>query len=795
MTPFRSTADSSDYRRSSTVRERRTSGDYRSSSRTSATRYSPDDGFVRRERAQSLRTGSAESALGMWNPGGRSLLGEGLRAAGISRRKDDEPRGGMSNANAGGRSDDVFREQGRRSDWSPQEILDDGRRRVFVERERDTGAPQRASTSMSRYQYLDREDPDRPRGGRSPALRGHRSSYSLAEKDHEQTLPRLERDSLTVDRAPSAMGRSSNGSHAPTASSTAPLLAVAHLQERLSTASPFGTRRYSPLPPQAVTPQSEHARLMLESLAMFETSLSKIPRSASSTTNAGTGSSQADLSQNAQGMVHAADRLYGMLKQGGALAMEAQVEAEVESASRDPHVKDVIDMWGKVAADYREGSRTADDLIRGITGLLLGMGRVVRELMADRGSTDFGSPSVHGRHVSLGADEMRRASPDVGRHFSEGEGRGESSSGRQSVASRNSWEPSPREKEREREDTLKRLAGGSNQHRPDSVLARASPSTFQKLRDRPTQQLETPPPPSHGTNPRNSLPQTGLSVGGVGSTRRLFTPREQREQAHESKAAGSSGRVGTGLHAHDSQETVQPSPTPASRQSLDRSRTLPPLAIPKPLHVLPSEAAVRRQGSLKVTTNDAQNSSRERERRRATLRGSDRPTFPSIASPSNPTTALTTHTVSNSHQRAFPSLRRTESDVSNPVELVTFSRPTTVSVSMKLSDLQNKHAEGERNRTASTAEDPDRNVAQNALKSPLSGSETERDVRKQGVNVKKSTVRMSLDSQRDDYVDQANDARVRDVHAADRSAATTLLQQSGAGRRERRRTVTEIWPR
>jgi hypothetical protein len=45
-----------------------------------------------------------------------------------------------------------------------------------------------------------------------------------------------------------------------------------------------------------------------------------------------------------------------------------------------PKSKEVVDLWGKVAVDYREGSRMADDLIRGITGILLGIGRVMREV-------------------------------------------------------------------------------------------------------------------------------------------------------------------------------------------------------------------------------------------------------------------------------------------------------------------------------------------------------------------------------------------------------------------------------
>jgi hypothetical protein len=72
---------------------------------------------------------------------------------------------------------------------------------------------------------------------------------------------------------------------------------------------------------------------------MFETSLAKIPRSAASSSSAGSLTCQADVLQNAQGMVCAADRLSNLLKQGSTRAIESQVEAEVESAADDPQVK------------------------------------------------------------------------------------------------------------------------------------------------------------------------------------------------------------------------------------------------------------------------------------------------------------------------------------------------------------------------------------------------------------------------------------------------------------------------
>jgi len=67
------------------------------------------------------------------------------------------------------------------------------------------------------------------------------------------------------------------------------------------------------------------------------------------------------------------------VKPNGTSAMEAQVEAEVESSITSSNAKH-SEIYGKVASDYRENVRTADELVRGVTALLLGVGKLVREL-------------------------------------------------------------------------------------------------------------------------------------------------------------------------------------------------------------------------------------------------------------------------------------------------------------------------------------------------------------------------------------------------------------------------------
>ena len=785
MTPFRTTAGNMNgVGRSSTVRELRRNGagrwgsdDYRSLV-TSSTAAVND---AKKERRQSFRGGSAESALGLWSPGGRSLIGEGLRAAGLTRK--EEPA-----------SLEVFKD--RRVEWSPHDIDDDGRRRV-VAGERERERPPRASTSMADYRYSElNEEP--------PGRRGHRSTYSvvardkererdfsLSHRDREPSLTRTEREQLDLDRAGSSLSRHSGSNNVTPAPPPTPSANVAPasatpqhmLQERydrFSAASPFGTKRFGPPTPGlggSSFQQTEHTKLMLDSLTMFESHLSKIPHLPPSS-----GTSQGDLARNAQNVVYAAERLNGLLRLGTTRAIEAQVGAEVDASTGAN--KEVAEVWRRVGAEYREGVRAADDLVRGVTGFLLGMGKVVRDFTASE--QQHGSPSVHGRSVSLNDDDLRArggaGSPDVAGSTSTGSGR------RSALDSRKSWEP--RDRERDREEALRRLGAG----RAESSLARFSPfqATRDHDRDLDTKQFETPPPHGRATQLSSVAPSSG-------SARRLFTPREQREHQMDAAANGT-GRLGPS----DSQRTLtssqdyEPSPTPASRtrdQPLGRSRTLPPLTLPKPLAALPSES---RKANVPVSTPaDKGSSVRDRERRPrvslasiSTVRGSV-PTFPGLTTPSSATTALTAHTVSNSP--ASP-LVRTDSN-KPPRSTVTFSRPSAVSVSAALSGLHQQHLDDERKRTLSTSAEANSisdSVIHHPVRAPplnksISSSEAERDRRKTLGTARKSFEGPAAQ----DDVGVLSYGRSSTANAADRSAASTILPH---GKRERRRTVTDIWP-
>ncbi|KAF4617630.1 hypothetical protein D9613_006226 [Agrocybe pediades] len=780
-----------------------------------------------KERRQSLRGGSAESALSMWSPGGRSLVGEGLRAAGLRPKRES-----LDLRGAGGVKEPTSAASERMPiKQSPQEVLDEGRRRVFTEREREK-QPVRASTSMAHYAYLDRDEENSGRGrvDSSRELRSHRSAYYLTSRDLERPREHsVTRGGGGHERAASALG----GYHNNVVTSPTPLhgtsSAAAHVLDRMATGSPFtssttnASRRWSSTSGATAQPgpssnnpnnsslnssttghannlstsqvQLEHTRLMLESLAMFEGQVGKLPALGPS---ALAGGSQVELARNAQGVVFAAERLAGMLRHGGMRALEAQVEAEIEGDEEEEDatrmngtgkgkgkvtMKELAEVLGRVAAEYRDGSRVADELVRGITALLLGVGRVMRDLGSVAGGggvqgeyTDGmgvggASPSVHNRHLSLEVDELGRRVGTPERHtHGHGHVHGSASTesgGRHSVASsRRSWEPTPAA-------ASGSGGGGGGGGRPESVLARASPATFQKLRES-RESRESP------VGARNKL---------ATSARRLFTPREKREQMLDAKAEVIRG--GANMASADSQDIharpTEPSPTPASRvigaigvkaSPRERSRTLTPLSIPKPLPTLPSEsssAAAARGNNVNASTGN--NLDKSTLARRSTLRAS----FPLITSPSNATTAVTPHTVSNTPSRSPFPLPRTNSDRSTGQEGVTFSKPASGSISAALEGL---HLQVERQRSGGSGVGSDATpVVRQGQVFSRSTSEVERDSGAAGGSVRRSV--------------SGNATANANVHAADRSAASTILQSqtvTGTGTRERRRTVTDIWP-
>lgn len=312
MTPYRNGGVG----RSATVREVRRSGGpsrlgFAGEDHPGAVtpEHSPTDA-AKRERRQTLRGGSAESAL---RSPTRTLLGEGLRAAGLTRRDDQR----ADRGDLGPKSADLFRD--RRVEFP---VEDDSHVR------RRTVTYGRSATAMGDYRLRQEADEF---GGREARIRTHRSTYSLAQdgepsvvRQRELSLTRPERDQLPPLKA-------------PIPHSTAPPTAKAipqHLQERYLTASPLGTNRQStPAPGSA-----DHGRLMVESMALFESTVAKLPSVVTGVASLGSIPSSSTLVKNAQVLVNAAERVNELMRAGTTRALEEQINAEVEgndSASGD----------------------------------------------------------------------------------------------------------------------------------------------------------------------------------------------------------------------------------------------------------------------------------------------------------------------------------------------------------------------------------------------------------------------------------------------------------------------------
>jgi hypothetical protein len=191
------------------------------------------------------------------------------------------------------------------------------------------------------------------------------------------------------------------------------------------------------------------------------------------------------------------------------------------------------------------------------------------------------------------------------------------------------------------------------------------------------------------------------------------------------------------------------------------------LPMPPPLPSLPSESVLHHRDS---NAADKPNRRKPSVASIQTIRG------PNPMLPSGPT--LTT-AISRDDGGPYP-LSRNDTGESTRMTNVTFSRPSTISVSA----LNGLHDQRKRTiSTSSTAEEISTSVQQ--VVSPLSGSETERETRRSTVGAR-AAARMSLDGAiRRDREGVGNREGGRGQPPIPVGAPTL--------RRERRRTVTEIF--
>ncbi|KZV91738.1 hypothetical protein EXIGLDRAFT_90289 [Exidia glandulosa HHB12029] len=254
--------------------------------------------------------------------------------------------------------------------------------------------------------------------------------------------------------------------------------------------SPGATLRSSQAPP------SEHAKLMMDALGMFESQLARftsaMPVSAGGTTptNAGASPQVAELLRNTATLVQSAQTLNSLLRAGTARALEAQIDAEV---GEGPQEIDAGEVWRRVGGEYRECMRASDDVVRGLTGVLLGVGRVVRETSGHaRTGSDDGSAGMTGRRTAEGIRPSSSMSMVRGRD-------------------REDDTRDMRERERERDERVERrrtaefVASTATQkeQRAATVTGTRSASRLERRRGGSQEEVEASPTPVASTSSRS----------------------------------------------------------------------------------------------------------------------------------------------------------------------------------------------------------------------------------------------------------------------------------------------------
>lgn len=547
-----------------------------------------------------------------------------------------------------------------------------------------------------------------------PGLRAYRSTYALTNRETIAS-PQAQQD--FPDRAYSSPFTSVRA-----ASATA-------------TGSPSTNKDMS----------AEHRRLMMEALTMFESQLSRLPPMGQTTTNTIPG-----LFQNAQHLVHSLDKLNGMLKSGTNRALEAQIDAEVADVSGGV---DLVELWRDVGADHRESLRMSDEVVRNMTGFLLGVGKVLCEATAGK------DPQQHLRAVSLDESAATRLGPDTGVTPSGGR----SSDGRKSRETRRSWDP--REMH---EASLARISSLERNHvRPASALLRSSATSSSEGRS--------------VADAVDGTPQTVKvsTMAPSGSMRRLYLTRESR-------ATPEVAPIQTNLTfaRQASPDKYEPSPTPTSRTShsalSERPRNFPSASVAPSLSTLPSESLITRTVSTSSSDNSQNNSSRRKVSSTSTLTVRAEPSaFNSILKPSGATTSLTTATVSAERSPGAPpatALFRPSMDRS---EASGFSRagPSGNVATLSRASLATARLRSASNASSAVDEEPPVRLEAAPILSPMSGSETERP--ESWRRTIAARPRASLESAWDREREERNASRTVTV----------------AARRERRRTITEIFQR
>jgi hypothetical protein len=486
----------------------------------------------------------------------------------------------------------------------------------------------------------------------------------------------------------------------------------------------------------------EHLNLVADALAVFETQLSRLPLMGDTTTT-----TVPDLFRDAQSVVRSAEQVNSMLRLGTNRSLERQIDAEVDEL--DSGAIDMVQLWQDVGADFRDCLRTSDELVRTMANFLVGAGKVLREATA---ASTNGGMAQHLRAASLDSGSASPNGPDARSSTHSGSGKSNAlgtglRDGRKSAESRLSWEAM-------RTDV---------QRGPSRAGQRAS----LQLRERDTNVLSDNemPPPQSVISPRSAIsPRPPLSgIAPSSSMRRIYTPRDEKAVQ----------RAGDSSFDHDD---VDPSPTPLARHQTtpaERMRGLAPIAIPRQPEPPPKDTPLSRR----VTVPDRSVNRRKiSASSNITVRAGPPPPF---ALPPTPgaTTAVTPATASSNHtpgKMAFP-MQRMPSDASvRRTGAVTFSRATS----------GGSGGQPERKRTISSTSPAEVTGEHAYAATPVYGRADRAPTSGHGTLGRRSAIggpramhRQSLDG----------------ALMEEQQPATSNTRTLGSVRKERRRTITEIF--
>ncbi|KAG8897157.1 hypothetical protein FRC01_011462, partial [Tulasnella sp. 417] len=319
------------------------------------------------------RGGSAESALG------HRLVGEGLRAAGLTKRRESSPPR---------RGEDIFH-----ADRSVRE--DKGKDREPFPRIESSGSSSAVSVITTRSQESEMR---RERLSRLPGMERVVSADPRTPYNRDNSRPPVTASRTGSSGGPARPATSIDPQYYDNQPRTAPpplrsyrSYAVTDRDRvpasasRTSYASPIALRPYDEerddkaIPPKpgsalrrlnTASPAPDHARLLQEAFRAFEGNVRRAgpaihPNAASGCVNA------------ADTLVKAASILNSLLRSNADRAMEELVEAEVDDEGRAGAGE--AELWRRVGAEFRESAKVSDEIIRTMTAFLLDVGRVMRD--------------------------------------------------------------------------------------------------------------------------------------------------------------------------------------------------------------------------------------------------------------------------------------------------------------------------------------------------------------------------------------------------------------------------------